>query len=136
MEPEQLLKVQVHALNGMETVAAPAFIGSANIRARKDFADELTADLHDSADFVPEFELLELAPHFLNGLIAHLAKDLPGLSQLETNLQELEALTEPLDLRLLRVQNDTERRADFLHLHETLCSCESDNRRPCTLRSP
>lgn len=125
MEPEQLLKVQVHALNGMETVAAfhvsaPAFIGSANIRERKDFADELTADLHDSADFVPEFELLELAPHFLNGLIAHLAKDLPGLSQLETNLQELEALTEPLDLRLLRVQNDTERRADFLHLHETL----------------
>ena len=125
MEPEQLLKVQVHALNGMETVAAfhvsaPAFIGPANIRERKDFADELTADLHDSADFVPEFELLELAPHFLNGLIAHLAKDLPGFSQLETNLQELETLAEPLDLRLLRVQNDTERRTDLLHLHETL----------------
>ena len=84
MEPEQLLKVQVHALNGMETVAAfhvsaPAFIGPANIRERKDFADELTADLHDSADFVPEFELLDL-----------------------------------------RVQNDTERRTDLLHLHETL----------------
>lgn len=125
MEPEQLLKVQVHALNGMETVAtfhvsAPAFIGPANIRERKDFADELTADLHDSADFVPEFELLELAPHFLNGLIAHLAKDLPSFSQLETNLQELETLAEPLDLRLLRVQNDTERRTDLLHLHETL----------------
>ena len=125
MEPEQLLKVQVHALNGMETVAAfhvsaPAFISPANIREWKDFADELTADLHDSADFVPEFELLELAPHFLNGLIAHLAKDLPGLSQLETNLQELETLAEPLDLRPLRVQNDTERRTDLLHLHETL----------------
>lgn len=81
-------------------VPAPALVGAANIREREYAPDELAGDFHDSALDIPELELLELAPDFLNTLKAHFAKHLPGLRQLEADLQELEALAELLDFCL------------------------------------
>lgn len=101
-------------------VSAPALIGTANIRERKYTPDELAGDFHDSAIDIPELELLELATDFLNTLKAHFAKDLPGLRQLETDLQELEALAELLDFCLLRIKNNAERGADLFHASKTL----------------
>ena len=101
-------------------VSAPALIGAANIRERKYTPDELAGDFYDSALDIPAFELLELVPDFLNTLKAHFAKDLPGLRQLEADLQELEALAEFLDFRLLRIKNNAERIADLFHASKTL----------------
>lgn len=101
-------------------VSAPALIGAANIRERKYTPDELAGDFYDSALDIPAFELLELAPDFLNTLKAHFAKDLPGLRQLEADLQELEALAELLDFCLFRIKNDTERITDLFHASKTL----------------
>ena len=101
-------------------VSAPALIGAANIRERKYTPDELAGDFHDSALDIPALELLELAPDFLDTLKAHFAKDLPGLRQLEADLQELEALAELLDFRLLRIKNNAERIADLFHASKTL----------------
>lgn len=101
-------------------VSAPALIGAANIRERKYAPDELAGDFYDSALDIPAFELLEFAPDFLDTLKAHFAKDLPGLRQLEADLQELEALAELLDFRLLRIKNNAERIADLFHASKTL----------------
>lgn len=101
-------------------VSAPALIGAANIRERKYAPDELAGDFYDSALDIPAFELLEFAPDFLDTLEAHFAKDLPGLRQLEADLQELEALAELLDFRLLRIKNNAERIADLFHASKTL----------------
>ena len=101
-------------------VPAPALIGAANIRERKYTPDELAGNFHDSALDIPELELLELAPDFLNTLKAHFAKDLSGLRQLEADLQELEALAELLDFRLLRIKNNAERITDLFHASKTL----------------
>ena len=49
-------------------VPAPALIGAASIRERKYTPDELAGNFHDSALDIPELELLELAPDFLNTL--------------------------------------------------------------------
>ena len=101
-------------------MSAPALIGAANIRERKYAPDELAGDFYDSALDIPAFELLEFAPDFLDTLKAHFAKDLPGLRQLEADLQELEALAELLDFRLLRIKNNAERIADLFHASKTL----------------
>lgn len=101
-------------------VPAPALIGAANIRERKYTPDELAGNFHDSALDIPELELLELAPDFLNTLKAHFAKDLPGLRQLEADLQELEALAELLDFCLFRIKNNAERITDLFHASKTL----------------
>lgn len=101
-------------------VSAPALIGTANIRERKYTPDELAGDFHDSALDIPALELLELAPDFLNTLKAHFAKDLPGLRQLEADLQELEALAELLDFCLFRIKNNAERITDLFHASKTL----------------
>lgn len=101
-------------------VPAPALIGTANIREREYAPDELAGDFHDSALDIPALELLELAPDFLNTLKAHFTKDLPGLRQLEADLQKLEALAEFLDFRLLRIKNNAERIADLFHASKTL----------------
>lgn len=101
-------------------VPAPALIGAANIRERKYTPDELASNFHDSALDIPELELLELAPDFLNTLKAHFAKDLPGFRQLEADLQELEALAELLDFCLFRIKNNAERITDLFHASKTL----------------
>lgn len=101
-------------------VSAPALIGTANIRERKYTPDELAGDFHDSAIDIPELELLELASDFLNTLKTHFAKHLPGLRQLEADLQELEALAELLDFGLLRIKNNAERITDLFHASKTL----------------
>lgn len=101
-------------------VSAPAFIGTANIREREYTPDGFPGDCHDSALSIPELELFELAPDFLNTLKAHFAKDLPGLRQLEADLQELEALAELLDFCLLHIKNNAERIADLFHASKTL----------------
>lgn len=101
-------------------VSAPAFIGTANIREREYTPDGFPGDCHDSALSIPELELFELAPDFLNTLKAHLAEYLAGLCQLEADLQELEALAELLDFCLFRIKNDTERITDLFHASKTL----------------
>ena len=101
-------------------VPAPALIGTANIRERKYTPDELAGDFYDSALDVPALELFELTPDFLNTLKAHLAEYLAGLRQLETDLQELEALAELFDFRLLRIKNNAERVTDLFHASKTL----------------
>lgn len=101
-------------------VSAPALIGAANIREREYTPDKLASDFHDSALDIPELELFELAPDFLNTLKAHFAKDLPGLRQLEADLQELEARAELLDFGLLRIKNNAERITDLFHASKTL----------------
>ena len=101
-------------------VSAPAFIGAANIRERKYTPDGFPGDCHDSALSIPELELFELAPDFLNTLKAHLAEYLACLRQLEADLQELEALAELLDFCLFRIKNDTERITDLFHASKTL----------------
>lgn len=101
-------------------VSAPALVGAANIREREYAPDELAGDSHDPALDIPAFELLELSPDFLNALKAHFTKDLPGLRQLEADLQELEALAELLDFCFLRIKNNAERITDLFHASKTL----------------
>lgn len=101
-------------------VSAPAFIGTANIREREYTPDGFPGDCHDSALSIPELELFEFAPDFLNTLKAHLAEYLAGLCQLEADLQELEALAELLDFCLFRIKNDTERITDLFHASKAL----------------
>ena len=106
-------------------VSAPALIGAANIRERKYAPDELAGDFYDSALDIPAFELLEFAPDFLDTLEAHFAKDLPGLRQLEADLQVkagkigFDHITK-FDFRLLRIKNNAERIADLFHASKTL----------------
>ena len=101
-------------------VSAPAFISTANIREWEYTPDGFPGDCHDSALSIPELELFEFAPDFLNALKAHLAEYLAGLRQLEADLQELEALAELLNFRLFRIKNDTERITDLFHASKTL----------------
>ena len=118
MKPEPLFEVIIHTLNGVKTVAAlhvsaPALVGLTNVHKGKALANEAPTYFYHSAFLVPALKLLELAAHFLDRLVAHFAEDLPGLRQLEADLQKLEAQLDRYDFRFLRVELDTEPLTDL-----------------------
>lgn len=146
MKTEQAFEIAVHTLYRVKAVAvphmaAPALIRFADVRKRELLMNLFAANNHGTTFGVPAAELFQLAPHFLDRLVAHFPEDLAGLQQLKLYLQELEAVGEPLDFGLLRIEDNTEGVANLLHtgqafFEDRTCLDESNSRRPYTERSP